>query len=326
MGVLLLHCTNQEIHDFSGRLSFNWFLGLLTHSFMLWPVDVFFMLSGFTLIRQHSGGGVRAFFSRRIKRLLLPVLFWNTVYMLISMRGCFMQGVYPDSLLLILDDFVSFKYNSFLWFFIPLTCIYTSLPFLSLFVLNADRKSLRLFIILSVALNILGCFSTIGSESHLYDIFIFGTRYIVFTVAGYYLGNYILSKNRRRWLYVAGLISAIVIFVGTVLLQMKMPSNYAFFLKYTNLPCTLTAFAVFVLFKHIEWNKFINSIRISQDSLQTLSSMSLGVYLIQMLGFMVVSKVRIVGDNLILRFVLMYCGCICIVFCMKKFPLLRKLV
>lgn len=114
MGVLLLHCTNQEIHDFSGRLSFNWFFGLLTHSFMLWPVDVFFMLSGFTLIRQ-TFGGVRAFFSRRIKRLLLPVLFGNTVYMLISMRGCFMQGVYPDSLLLILDDFVSFKYNSFLY-------------------------------------------------------------------------------------------------------------------------------------------------------------------------------------------------------------------
>ena len=61
-GVLLLHCTNQEVYHFSGVFSFNWYIGLLTHSFVLWPVNVFFMLSGFTLIRQDSltlGGGER---------------------------------------------------------------------------------------------------------------------------------------------------------------------------------------------------------------------------------------------------------------------------
>lgn len=49
-GVLLLHCTNGEVHHFSGTLSANWFIGLITHSFFLWPVNVFFMISGFTLI------------------------------------------------------------------------------------------------------------------------------------------------------------------------------------------------------------------------------------------------------------------------------------
>lgn len=50
-GVLLLHSTNGQIHHFSGTPSYEWFVGLFTHSFFLWPVNVFFMISGFTLIR-----------------------------------------------------------------------------------------------------------------------------------------------------------------------------------------------------------------------------------------------------------------------------------
>lgn len=51
-GVLLLHCTNGQVHGFSGTPSFDWYIGLATHSFFLWPVDVFFMISGFTLVRN----------------------------------------------------------------------------------------------------------------------------------------------------------------------------------------------------------------------------------------------------------------------------------
>lgn len=63
-GVLLLHCTNGQVHGFSGTPSLDWYIGLTTHSFFLWPVDVFFMISGFTLVRisiltnnNNSGGG-----------------------------------------------------------------------------------------------------------------------------------------------------------------------------------------------------------------------------------------------------------------------------
>lgn len=61
-GVLLLHCTNGQVHKFSGTPSVDWFIGLFTHSAFLWPVNVFFMLLGYTLVRKsliiniNSGG------------------------------------------------------------------------------------------------------------------------------------------------------------------------------------------------------------------------------------------------------------------------------
>lgn len=50
-GVLLLHSTNGPVHNFNGNVNFDWFIGLFSHSFFLWPVNVFFMLSGITMMR-----------------------------------------------------------------------------------------------------------------------------------------------------------------------------------------------------------------------------------------------------------------------------------
>lgn len=56
MGVLLLHCTNGQVHGFNGHVSFECVIGLLTHGVFLWSVNVFFMLTGLTLMRKSPLG------------------------------------------------------------------------------------------------------------------------------------------------------------------------------------------------------------------------------------------------------------------------------
>ena len=327
MGVLLLHCTNGEIHNFSGEITLNWIIGLCTHSFMLWPVNVFFMLSGFTLIKPSiiEMGGVKRFFTRRINRLLVPVLTWNTIYLLIQILSQWYKGDRIDTPLVIIDKYLSFQYNGFMWFFIPLICLYLSMPFLSFFVLNARGNILKLFIVAYLIMNTVGCLSQ-SKGAHFYDIYIFGTRFLLFAVAGYYFGNYDISGRARRKLYALGYIGVLVIFVGTALLQLYMPNRYDLFLKYTNIPCTIIAFAVFVYGKYTNWSKVLSRIKISESMLVKLSSLSLGIYLFQAIGFRLIGKFESIDDCLILKFILMYILSVCVVTIMKHIPLINKIV
>ena len=326
-GVLLLHSTNKEVHSFSGELSVNWFIGLVTHSMVLWPVNVFFMLSGYTLMKPAilELGGAKRFYKRRLNRLLVPVLTWNTIYMLIQLLSQWHKGGITDSPLTIINKYMSFQYNGFMWFFIPLICLYLTMPFLSIFVLNARRNILKWFILMSIVLNVVGCLGT-SQGGRFFDIYLFGTRYLPLAVAGYYFGIYDLSYTTRKKLYMAGWIGAVIIFAGTGWLQLNMPERYNFFLKYINIPCTLTALAVFVYCKYTDWTKVLHSIHINESTLGKLSSLSLGIYLFQYLGFCILGKTNVFKDNMIMTFIVMYVLCVVAILIIKHIPIIRKIV
>lgn len=165
-GVLLLHCTNGQVHGFSGIPSVNWYIGLATHSFFLWPVNVFFMISGFTLLRpsivnNNKTGEIKQFYIRRLKRLGIPLLVWNVLYMIIHFLAAYHDGEKLESIPILIEKFVLFEYNGFMWFFVPLIMIYLSMPFFAVFVLNADRKLLRLFLFIGL---VLGCIPPLDTD------------------------------------------------------------------------------------------------------------------------------------------------------------------
>lgn len=54
LGVVYLHC-NLAIHTYSGSPNFEFFWAAGAHSFILWPVNVFYMLTGYTLIGRMGG-------------------------------------------------------------------------------------------------------------------------------------------------------------------------------------------------------------------------------------------------------------------------------
>ena len=235
------------------------------------------------------------------------------------------KGESIDAPLVIIDKYMSFQYNGFMWFFIPLICLYLSMPFLSIFVLNAKRSILKLFIVVYVIMNVVGCLS-LSKGAHFYDIYIFGTRFLLFVVAGYYFGNYDISMMTRRKLYTLGYIGVLVILVGTALLQLYMPNRYDLFLKYTNIPCTIIAFAIFVYGKYTNWSKVLSSIKVNESMIVKLSTLSLGIYLFQAIGFRLIGKFEFIENCLILKFILMYILCVSVIMIMKRIPLINKIV
>lgn len=332
-GVLLLHCTNGQVHGFSGTPSLNWYIGLTTHSFFLWPVDVFFMISGFTLIRtslltnNNNSGGVKRFYNRRLKRLAIPLLAWNVLYMMLYFARSYINGTDILPVTELLTKFCLFDYNGFMWFFVPLILIYLSLPFFAVFVLNSDRRLLRLFLIMGL---ILGCIpplsETFTTRSGLSDIYIMGSRFLYFIVAGYYIGNFDISKKTRRRLYACSVASGIVMFIGTMCLTLYFPGHYRYFLTYTNIPCVITALGVFTFFKYHDWEKTLASVRLKATDVARYSSFSLGIYLIQGAWFTIIGHFHICDDNLIMKFVVMYFVCVVSIWLMKHIPVCKKIV
>lgn len=334
-GVLLLHSTNGELHNFSGTHTVNWFIGLFTHSFFLWPVNVFFMLSGYTLLRkeliegslENTTSEVKLFYKRRLNRLLVPLISWNIFYMLIYLARKAVNNESLDSIWVLIKKFCLFEYNGFMWFFVPLILIYLSLPFFAYFVLNAPQKLLRLYLIIGLMLGWIPAIDPMfNTRSSFADIYLMGSRFLYFIVAGVYLGKYELSYLFRKRLYIATIASMLLIFIGIYILTLFSPSHYKFFLCYTNIPCTISAFGVFVFFRHVDWNKVFSKFHITTMSLAKFSSLSLGIYLIQAAWFMTLSHFDICNENIILRFIVMYILCICSVYVMQRIPIIKKMV
>lgn len=331
-GVLLLHCTNAEIHSFKGIATFNWGLGVFTHSFFIWPVDVFFMLSGYTLIKTSvtEPGGIGKFFRRRLQRLLIPVLGWNILNMLMDIVGKWRYGFVFDSVPTVLEKFFSFQYNSFMWFFVPLICLYLTIPFLSIFVLNARRETLRFYLLLSLVLYGLASLHSVHSVPRVRplvtDVYLFGTQYLPFAVAGYYFGHFELSRTTRKRLYTVAWICIPIMVIGMSAMFFLLPERHGFFNGYTNIPCTIVAYALFVYFKYTDWKKAIAPLKLTPRSLAVMSSLSLGIYLVQHLGFKIVAHFSFIYNNMILTFIVMYIGCTIAVWLMKKVPFVNRLI
>lgn len=329
-GVLLLHCTNGQVHGFSGIPSVNWYIGLATHSFFLWPVNVFFMISGFTLLRpsivnNNKTGEIKQFYIRRLKRLGIPLLVWNVLYMIIHFLAAYHDGEKLESIPILIEKFVLFEYNGFMWFFVPLIMIYLSMPFFAVFVLNADRRLLRLFLILGL---ILGGIPPLDATTRggLSDIYLMGSRYLYFIVAGYYVGHFDLSVKTRRIIYTCSVICMLVIFGGTMLLTLYMPEHYRYFITYTNIPCTVSAIGVFTFFRYNNWNNLLNKLKLNKNNLAYFSSFSLGIYLIQGAWFTVLGFFHICDKHILLKFFVMYVLCTGSVWVMKHVPVVRRMI
>ena len=151
-GVLLLHSTNGPVHNFNGNVNFDWFIGLFSHSFFLWPVNVFFMLSGITMMRtcyeMTCKGEIKQYYLKRLNRLGYPLLMWSLIYLLIKI----VVKDEPINIIPLLMKVLTFKANGFMWFFMPLIVIYLSMPFLSLFVVNAKKIILDWYMVLGLVL------------------------------------------------------------------------------------------------------------------------------------------------------------------------------
>lgn len=277
--VIVLH-TNGCFWNFSSTDRY-WKTANVIECIFYFAVPVFFMISGATLFDFFQRYGLKKFFSRRIRKTVIPYIFWSffglafQVYYLKSIDKTVVDGKY------IMNGLLSGNIVGIYWFFIPLFCIYLSVP---LFAAVREDLRKRVFIYLAVICFILNC--TIPFINSVYHI---DTRYqfsvavgsgdLLYLILGYLLHKYEINRKWRCTIYVLGIVGLLMHIIGTYQLSIAEGQIVSTFKGYTNVPCVLYSVAVFLFAKHI-WGGKIIQIRLANRITSFMKDYTFGLYLI----------------------------------------------
>lgn len=216
----------------------------------------------------------------------------------------------------------------YMWFFIPLFAFYISAPFISIMFKNCTETERRFFLLFCFIFVSLIPFiaSIMHIEGFKYNLFPMGTSFLIYPVLGYMICKDKWFEDHKNFIYVMGLCSMILHYIGLYVTVGILGWSSKIFQNTLYPSDFFMASAVFLFFKNYNWNNILKTLRISDTLLISISSCSLGVYLIQNLLFIISSHNMNLLNNHYFGFFLTYVTGLLIVILMKRIPLLNRIV
>lgn len=320
ISVIALHC-NGCFWSFSYER--YWVTSVIIESVCYWAVPIFIMLSGANLIDYREKYDTKTFFEKRIKRTVIPFIFWSLFGILVY-RGIGQFIHIKDTFTLITNT----KIVPIYWFFPIIFSAYLSIPVINA-IPQAKRKQVFEYMIAIgfMTISFLPFFCKfIGIDFNESLSFPITGGYILYVILGYYFSHFDISQKCRIIIYSMGVLGLILHAGGTYFLSINQGSINQLLKGYLNFPTIFYSTAIFIGFRYHHWEMDIKCKRI----LKKISSASLGIYLIHIYF---VDKLPIIlhFSNKALEWrtigVLIVWGiCLAIVFVMKKIPLLKNIV
>jgi surface polysaccharide O-acyltransferase-like enzyme len=311
-------------------LSGNWRAANFYDSFSRMGVPLFFMVSGYLLLRKNEPVG--QFFRKRFLKVGIPTLFWSVAYLLWSVEA-YTNGTmtFPGVVLSMLKAMYEGKVEIHLWFLYILIGIYLVVPILRVYVSAASRHDLIYFAVMwflaTPLLELSG--RVLGFQTALVIPVV--TGYVGYFVMGYLLADVTLDR-RGRVLSALGVIIAITVtYFGTNLLSAQAGPIDAYFYSYFSPPTVLASICGYLLLKDLGSN-----LGRLGGFVRTVSATSFGIFLIHIfviellrsgnLGFRLYSwmapSVYMIPLTALAVFILSFV----IVYVWRKIPVLKTLV
>lgn len=326
--VILLHC-NTAIFIVEDNLV--WRESLFLQTLGMWCVPVFFMLTGANLLEYREKYSTIIFFKKRLVRVFIPFVIWSIIYLLWNI---YLGNLQVNSLIDAVNLFTCGKIEPIFWFFYSLFPMYLSIPILSLITKKEYTKVVwYLFAMAFISDAVLPLLSEFGNVWYMWSLTAHvGSGYVGYIVLGWLLKNEQFKKKTRLIMYLLGTLAAIGMYFGSVYVNLvKYPDTADLnktFMDYFSINCYFMSAAVFLFFKHVNWEKIRKS-KVSKI-ITKLSGASFGIYLVQMIviyyyrSFRDVNifslKWRTVGA------VIIYLISALIVLLIKKIPFIKKIV
>ena len=316
IGVIMLHCSNHEIHNYNGTITSEFIWGVTTHTIFFWPVPIFLMISGANLLGYN--GSWKRFYKRRFERTVIPFIIWSILYCILLHRNNLTLNSF-------IQNFISGNFNPHMWFFIPLFAFYLSAYFLSCIVKYGGKKLIEYFLIIAFICTSLFpmIFGLINVKYN--NIFPLAGSYLFMPMLGYYLVKYQIPIKREKLIYKLAILGAIIHW-NLVFCTIQYNNDLKNVVLNYNTPLSmLMAAAVFIYFKEFDWKIWLDKLKFNAKGITIVSSCSLGIYLLHFFTILILKRFTPVFYD-ILGFVAVYIISLFIIYVMKKIPLIKNIV
>ena len=336
IAVIILHANGSFWGYRSGA---EWKMNNVLECLFFFAVPVFFMLSGATLLDYRDRYDTKTFLQKRLSKTFIPFLFWSLFALVIKIFSAESPKDYFRGAMnfeKIFNGIFNTEYQDVFWFFIPLFCIYLSIPLLSAI---PKEEKIPVFAFTAAAAGIFNVvlpflFALINRFGGLNFKYIFQipviSGYLLYVLLGYLLHRVELQLPYRIGIYCAGLAGLLTHLLGTQILSDRAGFVDGFFKGYLNLPCVLYSVAVFVLVKYgvmrIRNEKLIRFVSFVQK--YTFEFYLMHKFIFMPLNFLL-EKVNIHFGSLpsiLLLTVLTIPLCILITFLLRKIPVVKNIV
>jgi len=283
-GVVLIHVSSPFAANFDPDEMTGWWFANVYGSIFRNCVPLFFMLSGYLLLKKNEDLGV--FFNKRFSKILIPFVFWSLFYLF--------WKVYVDHWE---DDFFAeFKkllhtpsyYH--LWFLYSLVTLYFIVPVLRFVTVNSTNSILAYFLGgWFLAAFIIPILYDKADFSWNFDLRFF-TGYSGYLVLGYWLGNLDIKPRQVQIAVFTFVVAYLVTIFGTHFVSMEGGYTNEYF--YENFSITVLAMAAsqFIVLKYwferIDWTN-------SGSQIQALGGLAFGIYLIHPLIITILNEGRL---------------------------------
>lgn len=283
--VIVCHLASRQISAVAVG-SQNWQVFNLYNGLVRWCVPVFVMLSGMFMLDTKKGLPLTKLLFHNCLRILVCLMFWGGVYAVVgyvSAGGRFTwQGLWNAVWNALRGDT---RYH--LWFLYMILGLYLVTPILRGFCRGAGRSELHWFFLMaflfaSVLPTAFELWPRLGIMPVLklwYERLgiqlVLG--YVGYYVAGWYLREYTLSRVAEAFIYVLGIIGAVISVWGTSVLSHAAGKLDLTLLSYFSPNAVCFSVAIVVLFRYVLG---VSEERSRRQRLGGVAQVAFGIYLV----------------------------------------------
>lgn len=274
--VVMLHVSSQYWY-YLPVTDFRWLVCNTFDALFRFGVPIFVMISGALFLQREEGISFQKLYFKNILKIVVVYIVWSIFYAVWSASGT-MQITIRDFLKIVLES----KYH--LWFLRMLLSIYIMIPIFMIVAQKGGKKLIEYLLALFFVFQIVRCtFMALPLHYQILKILsLFNMDstigYIGYFFLGYYLYQYPVKKEVRKWIYLFGMVGAVLASGLSAYFSIKHGVAESGLFDSFSIFTFFICVALFVYFRSLDEKIKLNSK--VQKVVLNLSADTFGIYLI----------------------------------------------